>query len=83
MSFFCERTTPYGNERYSLRNGVCMNGRICFRHAIQIFLSSGVSGAPVLDDGRRLVGILSETDIIKKEAGKVQRISHIYHAFLM
>lgn len=46
------------------------------RDAIQMFLSSGISGAPVLDGHRRLIGVLSETDIIKKEAGKVDLFSH-------
>lgn len=40
------------------------------RDAIQMFLSSGISGAPVLDLKNKLIGVLSETDIIRREAGR-------------
>eukprot|EP00210_Caulerpa_lentillifera_P003982 g3799.t2 len=43
------------------------------RDAIQIFLSSGISGAPVLNQQKSLIGVLSETDIIRREAGRCDR----------
>lgn len=37
------------------------------RDAIKVFLDTGVSGAPVVDPSGRLVGVLSETDIILEQ----------------
>lgn len=36
---------------------------------LQTFLNSGISGAPVVDDDNKVVGILSEGDILWKAAG--------------
>jgi len=36
-------------------------------HAAALFLDNGISGAPVLDDGGRAVGVLSKTDIVRYE----------------
>lgn len=49
------------------------------RHAISIMLERGVSGLPVLDNDERLVGIVTEGDLIsRKEIGSVllDRQSH-------
>ncbi|GMH38272.1 hypothetical protein BSKO_06156 [Bryopsis sp. KO-2023] len=39
------------------------------RNAIQMFLNSGISGAPVVDADGQLVGVLSESDVITRETG--------------
>jgi CBS domain-containing protein len=36
--------------------------------AIKLFAESGISGAPVVEDGRRLVGIVTEGDLIFRDA---------------
>ncbi len=39
------------------------------RDAIRVFLQHGVSGAPVVDEHGKLVGVLSEKDIIVEASG--------------
>lgn len=39
------------------------------RDAIRLFLQQGISGAPVVDEDGKLVGVLSEKDIIVEASG--------------
>lgn len=41
------------------------------RNAIQVFLNCGISGAPVLSTDGKLVGVLSESDVLAREAGNI------------
>ena len=36
------------------------------RQAVAVFAKNGISGAPVIDDKRRVVGILTEMDILRR-----------------
>lgn len=45
--------------------GLCVQ-----REAILKFLNCGISGAPVLREDGKLVGVLSESDIITRETGE-------------
>lgn len=43
------------------------------REAVAIFAKNGISGAPVIDDKRRVVGILTEMDILRRlEIGSME-----------
>lgn len=42
------------------------------RDAIRLFLEKQISGAPVLDDAGRLVGVLSESDLLFKEVRRAR-----------
>lgn len=42
--------------------GLC----VCFRDAVHTLLDANVAGAPVVDEAGRLVGVLTEADIIWK-----------------
>lgn len=47
----------------------CLEETESVRNAIQMFLNSGISGAPVVNASGRLVGVLSESDVITRETG--------------
>ena len=43
------------------------------REAVAVFAKNGISGAPVIDDKRRVVGILTEMDILRRlEIGSME-----------
>lgn len=45
----------------------------CLRQAVAVFAKNGISGAPVIDDKRRVVGILTEMDILRRlEIGSME-----------
>ncbi|CAD7697515.1 unnamed protein product [Ostreobium quekettii] len=51
------------------RDVVVLTEDMPIRKAMQAFLSNGISGAPVVDAVGRIVGVLSETDIIATDTG--------------
>lgn len=50
-----------------------LRSSMCVRDAIRLFLEHGISGAPVVDDCGKLVGVLSEKDIIVESSGACLR----------
>lgn len=46
------------------RNVVCVRTATNLRELEKIFLEKRISGAPVVDDGGRLVGVISQTDLV-------------------
>lgn len=53
----------------AIKNPVCFKQSTSVKEAVKVMLDNNISGAPVVDDEGRLVGILSESDIIWKGAG--------------
>lgn len=51
------------------RDVTCLREEETIRDAIQLFLSCGISGAPVINTEGKIVGILSESDVITRETG--------------
>ena len=47
------------------RDVVTLSPEMTLERAAELFVQRGISGAPVVDAGGRLVGILSETDILR------------------
>jgi CBS domain-containing protein len=45
----------------------------------RLLLERGISGLPVVDDEGRVVGVVSEGDIVSKERGVEQGIGHTHH----
>jgi CBS domain-containing protein len=44
----------------------------------ELLLSRGISGVPVVDAEGRLLGVVSETDILAKEQGTVERAALLH-----
>ena len=51
---------------------VAVNPSTRYKDAVEQLVDAGVSGVPVIDDGGRLVGILTEADLVSKPAFGVQ-----------
>ena len=47
-------------------NPVCVNSGTSVRRAAEIFLASGIGDIMVIDDNARLVGVLSDTDLLRE-----------------
>lgn len=47
---------------------VVLSAEGSLRDAARLLYSAGISGAPVVDDGGQLIGVLSERDLLTKEA---------------
>ena len=50
---------------------VLLSDAMPIKEAVHLLLEKDVSGAPVVDAAGKLVGVLSESDLIWKGAGKV------------
>ncbi len=50
-------------------NPIVVQGETPLKEAIQILAEKRISGLPVVDDGGKLVGIISETDLMWQETG--------------
>jgi len=50
---------------YMKENPICLTADIDILNAISLLLKHGISGAPIIDNKRRLLGILTERDCIK------------------
>ena len=51
-------------EDAMIRNVITIEGPSYLRDAAQLIISSGISGVPVVDKEKQLLGVLSERDII-------------------
>ncbi|MDN5202953.1 CBS domain-containing protein [Fulvivirgaceae bacterium BMA10] len=52
-------------QKYMARDEVTLSPELTIDEAIDIFLDKKVTGAPVLDDERRIIGMLTEKDCLK------------------
>lgn len=51
------------------REAMTLNPDTSIRDAVKLFVDQKISGAPVVDGNNVLVGVLSESDLLWKEAG--------------
>ena len=58
-------------EAHMTRGVVTVMPDLSLADAAAIFLDSGISGAPVVDDSGAVVGVLSQFDFLFKEAGSL------------
>ena len=52
-------------RHYMVRNVITVTPDLDIHRATRLLIDNGISGAPVLDDGGRLVGVLSTRDCLK------------------
>ena len=45
------------------------------KEVAEILISRGISGVPVVDAEGRVLGVVSETDILAKEQGAIERVT--------
>jgi CBS domain-containing protein len=55
---------------YMTTDVVCLRPDDGFKVIVRALAERGVSGAPVVDEGRRVIGVLSEADLLHKEEFK-------------
>src|SRR5579884_810467 len=52
------------------REVIALPARASLKEAARLLLEHRISGVPIVDDRRRLVGVLSESDLVAKEGGE-------------
>lgn len=58
-------------------NPVSLRDSLTVREALGVLLDKGISGAPVIDDGGRPVGVFSQTDILYHDREAVEHVSPV------
>lgn len=56
-------------------NPVSLRDTLTVREALGVLLDKGISGAPVIDEGGRPIGVFSQTDILYHDREAVEHVS--------
>ena len=67
-------TTNYSAADVMTRDVVTVHPDDTLRHAAKLMLDRGVAGLPVVDVQGRLVGVVSETDLIRTDEAAEKRV---------
>ena len=61
-------------EEIMNRNVICLKPKMTLKEAAEIFAKNNINGAPVVNDSKRLLGILTIKDILKFIKGRMESI---------